>query len=79
MRRLYGVGNDDYVRSIGPQTRITSLLKGDLNSLSELISSGKSGSFFYYTADGKYTLKTVKRDEFKFLKKILRNYHEHLV
>ncbi len=67
------------MRSIGPQNLITSLLKGDLNSLSELVSSGKSGSFFYYTADGRFTLKTVKRDEFKFLKHILRHYHEHLI
>jgi 1-phosphatidylinositol-4-phosphate 5-kinase len=30
----------------------------------ELTSSGKSGSFFYYSPDGKYLLKTVKKDEF---------------
>jgi 1-phosphatidylinositol-4-phosphate 5-kinase len=43
-----------------------------------LISSGKSGSFFYYTSDGKFVLKTISRAEFKFIKIILRDYHSYL-
>jgi 1-phosphatidylinositol-4-phosphate 5-kinase len=46
--------------------------------LAELCSSGKSGSFFYYTSDGKFVLKTISRAEFKFIKKILKPYHEYL-
>jgi 1-phosphatidylinositol-4-phosphate 5-kinase len=47
-------------------------------TLSELTSTGKSGSIFYYTYDGKFTLKTIHREEFHFLKNILENYHKHI-
>ena len=43
-----------------------------------LFSSGKSGSFFYYTQDGNFMLKTIRRDEFKLMKGILRQYYDHL-
>ena len=79
IRKQYGISNDDYVRSIGPESMITSLVRTELNTLEELISSGKSGSFFYYTADGKYTLKTIKREEFRFLRTLLPRYYEHLM
>jgi 1-phosphatidylinositol-4-phosphate 5-kinase len=46
--------------------------------LKELCSSGKSGSFFYYTSDGNFMLKTIRKDEFKMMKSILRNYYDHL-
>ena len=36
-----------------------SLILGEMSSMTELTSQGKSGSFFYYTADGKYMLKTI--------------------
>ena len=35
-------------------------MMGEVNSLTALTSQGKSGSFFYYTADGKYMLKTIQ-------------------
>lgn len=43
-----------------------------------LFSSGKSGSFFYYTQDGNFMLKTIRRDEFKLMKRILKQYYDHL-
>ncbi len=78
IRKMYGIRNDEYLRSIGPETMLNNLIMGNLKTLSELTSSGKSGSFFYYSADGKYTLKTISRHEFHFLKRILRNYYDHL-
>ena len=54
------------------------MLLGDYIALAELFSSGKSGSFFYYTSDGKFLLKTISKSEFKFLKRILLNYMEHI-
>lgn len=53
IRKMFGIKNDDYLKSIGPETMLTNLIKGNLQSLAELTSSGKSGSFFYYSADGK--------------------------
>lgn len=43
---------------------IGNLLTGTNKSLSEVTSTGKSGSFFYYSPDGKYTVKTISRSEF---------------
>lgn len=34
-------------------------------ALRELLSPGKSGSFFYMTSDNKYMIKTVKKAEVK--------------
>ena len=79
IRRLFGINNEDYLKSIGPESMLNGLIKGNLSTLAELTSSGKSGSFFYYSADGKYTLKTISREEFHFLRKILKNYYNHIM
>lgn len=47
---------------------MASLMMGEVSSMTSLTSQGKSGSFFYYTADGKYTLKTIQYREYKFLR-----------
>jgi len=67
------------LKSIGPERILSHLIKGNVNTLSELVSTGKSGSFFYYTADGKYTIKTIPPKEFKIFRLCLKNYYEHLV
>lgn len=46
--------------------------------LSELGSPGKSGSFFYFSRDYKYIIKTIHHSEHKFLRKILRDYYNHV-
>lgn len=46
--------------------------------LSELGSPGKSGSFFYFSRDYKYIIKTIHHAEHKFLRKILREYFAHV-
>jgi len=46
--------------------------------LSELGSPGKSGSFFYFSRDYKYIIKTIHRSEHKFLRKILKDYYQHV-
>jgi len=78
LRAACGIKNEDYLRSIGPERVLTNLIKGNVNTLSELVSTGKSGSFFYYTADGRFTLKTIHKNEYFFLQKILKNYYEHM-
>lgn len=55
----------------------TSLLKIALTGkyvLSELGSPGKSGSFFYFSQDYRFIIKTISHTEFKFLLKILAQY-----
>ena len=46
--------------------------------LSELGSPGKSGSFFYFSRDYKYIIKTIHHAEHKLLRQILRQYYEHI-
>ena len=53
-------------------------MMGEVNSMTSLTSEGKSGSFFYYTADSKYMLKTIHHREYKFFRSILKDYYTHL-
>ena len=46
--------------------------------LSELGSPGKSGSFFYFSRDYKYIIKTIHHAEHRFLRKILKQYYNHV-
>lgn len=46
--------------------------------LSELGSPGKSGSFFYFSRDYRFIIKTIHHNEHKFLRRILKQYHEHV-
>src|SRR4051794_17714170 len=44
--------------------------------LSELGSPGKSGSFFYFSRDYRFIIKTIHHTEHKFLRKVLKEYYE---
>ncbi|WVQ82623.1 hypothetical protein IAT38_004755 [Cryptococcus sp. DSM 104549] len=46
--------------------------------LSELGSPGKSGSFFYFSRDYRFIIKTISHSEHKFLRSILKDYHKHI-
>ncbi|KAJ3033614.1 Phosphatidylinositol-4-phosphate 5-kinase, partial [Rhizophlyctis rosea] len=46
--------------------------------LSELGSPGKSGSFFYYSQDYRFIIKTIHHSEHKFMRKILKHYYNHI-
>jgi len=78
IRTLYGITPHEYLKSIGPENIIGSMVMGNINTLTEQCSTGKSGSFFYYTPDSKYMMKTISHSEFERLKFILKNYYEHL-
>ena len=79
LRALFGVGSREYMRSIGPANLLGNLLLGNLSTMSQLGSEGKSGSFFYFTADGCYMVKTLSAGEHKFFREILPSYYEHMV
>ena len=78
IRKTYGIKKDTYSNSLGPDNILGYMFNANFQPLAELCSSGKSGSFFYYTSDGKFVLKTISRAEFKFIKKILKQYHLYL-
>ena len=46
--------------------------------LSELGSPGKSGSFFYFSRDYRFIIKTIHHAEHKFLLSILEKYYKHV-
>ncbi|KAJ3247460.1 Phosphatidylinositol-4-phosphate 5-kinase [Chytriomyces hyalinus] len=46
--------------------------------LSELGSPGKSGSFFYFSQDFRFIIKTIHFSEHKFIRRVLKDYYEHV-
>jgi len=79
IRSSYGILPDSYIRSVGPEQLLGNMILGNLSSLSELSSEGKSGAFFYYTSDGRYMIKTVTSKEFKLLRRMLSQYYDHMM
>lgn len=46
--------------------------------LSELSSPGKSGSLFYFSRDYRFIIKTIRHSEHRMLRKILKDYYNHV-
>lgn len=67
LRSLFGIDPADYLISITGKY-----------ILSELGSPGKSGSFFYYSRDFRFIIKTIHHAEHKQLRRILKDYYEHI-
>ncbi|KAK6455725.1 uncharacterized protein RJT20DRAFT_129047 [Scheffersomyces xylosifermentans] len=67
LRTLFGLDPADYLVSITGKY-----------ILSELGSPGKSGSFFYYSRDYRFIIKTIHHSEHKQLRRILKDYYEHV-
>lgn len=79
IRASFGIQHEEYLKSVGPEQLLGNMVLGNLSSLSELSSEGKSGAFFYYTADGNYMMKTVAPKEHQLLKSMLKRYHDHIM
>jgi len=78
LRAVGGVDEAEYTRSLSPERVLGSLLLGELATPSIQLSDGKSGSFFYYSYDGRFLLKTVPLEEYNSLASILPAYYKHL-
>jgi hypothetical protein len=50
-----------------------------MTGLSGQVSEGKSGSFFYFSHDGRFMLKTVNAEEKNSMCKMAHGYLAHLV
>ncbi|XP_065920767.1 phosphatidylinositol 4-phosphate 5-kinase type-1 beta-like isoform X2 [Dysidea avara] len=50
----------------------------DSSGMLEKFTEGKSGSFFYFTHDHRYIIKTVNSEEEKFLRKIASSYYRYV-
>ncbi|CRH03040.1 phosphatidylinositol-4-phosphate 5-kinase, putative [Plasmodium relictum] len=78
IRNYYGIKSNEYLTSVGPEQVISNMVLGNLSTLSELLSEGKSGSLFYFTSNGKYIIKTVCKSTYKLSKALLPKYYEHI-
>ena len=78
LRNLYGISNDDYLKSLGPENFLCNLIITKNKSLKEICSSGKSGSFFYYSYDSKYLMKTIPECEFEKFREMLQDYYLYM-
>ncbi|KAF8524317.1 hypothetical protein BU17DRAFT_43095 [Hysterangium stoloniferum] len=66
---------EDYFR-LDPADYLLSLTAKYI--LSELGSPGKSGSFFYFSRDYRFIIKTIHHNEHKFLLSVLKDYYNHV-
>ena len=73
--RLYlGINKEDFIKSISPQDFITELMISSQTIFEELCSTGSSGSLLYYTRDGEFIVKTISRNEYKFMQTMIAEY-----
>lgn len=62
VRKWFGIDNQHYLKSIGLENLVGNLLLGNLSTLTDQTSEGKSGSFMYYTEDSKLIVKSISRE-----------------
>jgi 1-phosphatidylinositol-4-phosphate 5-kinase len=74
LRSCYGIATLDYRASF----RIRNAADIESSGMLEKFTEGKSGSFFYFTRDFKYIIKTVTDEEEKFLQRIAYQYYDHM-
>ena len=67
LRKLFNLDPADYLMSLTSKYIV-----------SELSSPGKSGSFFYFSRDYRFIIKTIHHSEHKMLRKILKDYYNHV-
>ncbi|TKY73763.1 Phosphatidylinositol 4-phosphate 5-kinase 2 [Spatholobus suberectus] len=67
LRELFGIDPAEYMLAICGN-----------DTLREMSSPGKSGSFFYLTQDGRFIIKTLKKSEVKVLIRMLPSYYQHV-
>ncbi|RDX69624.1 Phosphatidylinositol 4-phosphate 5-kinase 1, partial [Mucuna pruriens] len=67
LRELFAIDPADYMLAICGN-----------DTLREMSSPGKSGSFFYLTQDDRFIIKTLKKSEVKVLIRMLPSYYQHV-
>ena len=69
LRRMFGVTEHDYLRS---------MMKKYVSFQSNSKGAARAGLFFFFTRDGAYMIKTIKKDEAKTFSRILPKYYEFM-
>lgn len=78
IRGMIGFEDRDYLKSIGPENILGNLMLGNLDTMREIASAGKSGSIFYLTHDKKFFVKTISKSEHEHAFECLKDYYDHL-
>eukprot|EP00002_Diphylleia_rotans_P014205 TRINITY_DN2764_c0_g1_i4.p1 TRINITY_DN2764_c0_g1~~TRINITY_DN2764_c0_g1_i4.p1 ORF type:complete len:338 (+),score=39.23 TRINITY_DN2764_c0_g1_i4:108-1121(+) len=68
IREASGLSTESYSNAFRPD-----------RDMKERFSEGQSGSFLYFTEDGKYVVKTVTKHEKNYLLDILPHYYKHIL
>ena len=68
LRERFSIDQTQYLQSLGGACEYI-----------EFSSNSKSGSFFFYSHDGKFMIKTQSKRESKFLRRILAHYYQHIM
>lgn len=78
IRAHFGINEDEYLLSFSPEQLLGNLLLGNWCTLSEKITEGKSGNFFFTTHNGLFMCKTISSGELDTFKRILPDYYKYI-
>ena len=65
IRKIFGIVEQEYMQSLGPEQVLAAFFHKKFDYLESLLSTGKSGSLFYYTKDQQYMIKEIHETEFE--------------
>jgi hypothetical protein len=71
IRNREDITNDNIKNSLSPELNRDMVFKAGEGQ-------GKSGSFFFFSHDRKFIIKTMNEDEYKTFQRIFRKYYEHI-
>ena len=74
LRQAYGISPAEYRQSF----KLRNAADVESSGMLEKFTEGKSGSFFYFSHDFRYIIKTVTSEEEKFLRRIAYQYYRHM-
>jgi hypothetical protein len=74
LRQAYGISSSEYRQSF----KLRNAADVESSGMLEKFTEGKSGSFFYFSHNFRYIIKTVTSEEEKFLRKIAYRYYNHM-
>ena len=74
LRQAYSITSSQYRQSF----KLRNAADVESSGMLEKFTEGKSGSFFYFSHDFRYIIKTVTSEEEKFLRKIAYHYYNHM-
>jgi len=66
IRSHFSLSHDHFMYCLGSEITLGNILLGRLVTLEEVVSTGRSGSFFFRSADGKYLIKSLPPEEHAF-------------